>query len=111
MDNKKYDSTLFKTESGARSSLKKKLIIAFGVAAFLIFTVGVALFLKQYNYDMSNVVEKPSGEETTEETTAEVPFYEGKPNYLLVCTADGDSSVRFAILMTADMENKCVALT
>lgn len=97
----------FDTERNVRSSRVKRFAIAFSCFFILLAGVSILLLLKHYDFNLSAVI-KPSDEQTTSEETTSmyVPEVEGVRSYLLVCTDDNHSAVRFATIITADMDDK-----
>lgn len=101
----------FDTEKNARSSRSRRFAVAFSCFFILLATVSVLLLLRHYNFDLSQMV-KPSDEQTTEEKSTESPEpeVEGVRNYLLLCTADIDNSIRFISIVTADLNDKTLSI-
>ncbi len=65
--------------------------------------------LNHYDFNLSGVFTPADAQETeTEPETQPAPQVEGVRNYLLVCTADDSNAVRFASIVTADMNKKSV---
>lgn len=101
----------FDTEKNARSSRSKRFAAAFSCFFILLASVSVLLLLRHYNFDLSQIA-KPSDEQTTEESSTEAPApeVEGVRNYLLLCTADGNNSIRFISIVTADLNDKTLSI-
>lgn len=102
----------FDTEKNTRSSRSKRFAAAFSCFFILLTSVSFLLLLRHYNFDLSEMV-KPANEQKTEEetSTAPAPDVKGVHNYLLFCTADGDNTIRFISVVTADLDNKELSIT
>lgn len=100
----------FDTEKNVRSSHFKRFAVAFSCFFVLLASISFLLLLKHYDFNLSAIA-SPKEQTTAEETTVQpAPQVEGVRNYLLVCTADADSTMRFAAVVTADMNNKVLSI-
>ncbi len=112
MKNGNTSKLRFDTERNARSLRLKRFAVAFSCFFILLAGVSILLLLSHYDFNLSAVI-KPADEQTTaEETTAMyTPQVEGVRSYLLVCTDDDRSTVRFATVITADMDENELIIT
>lgn len=112
MKNGNTSKLRFDTERNARSSRHKRFAAAFSCFFILLAGISILLLLSHYDFNLSAVI-KPADEQTTvEETTAMyTPQVEGVRSYLLVCTDDDRSAVRFATVITADMDENELIIT
>lgn len=112
MKNGNSSKLRFDTERNVRSSRLKRFAAAFSCFFILLAGISVLLLLRHYDFNLSAAI-KPADEQTTaEETTAMyTPQAEGVRSYLLVCTDDNRSAVRFATIVTADMDKNKLIIT
>ena len=87
----------------------KRFTVAFSCFFVLLASISFLLLLSHYNFNLSAIT-NVNEQTTAEETTVPAPKVEGVRNYLLVCTADADSTMRFAAVVTADMNNKALSI-
>lgn len=111
MKNGNVTKLRFDTEKNVRSLRIKRFAAAFSCFFILLAGISVLLLLNHYDFNLSAIA-NPDDEQTTEEETtlSPIPQVEGIRNYLLVCTDDNSNAVRFAIVVTADMNNKDLAV-
>ncbi len=99
----------FSTEKSSRSLRFRRFAVAFSCFFILLASVSFFLLLRHYDFDLSAIASHGDEEKTTEETpTAPAPEVEGVRNYLLICTADGNNSIRFISIVTADLDRKAL---
>ncbi len=101
----------FDTEKNARSLRLKRFAAAFSCFFVLLAGISLLLFLSHYNFNLSAITTPDDEQTTIEETTVRpIPQVEGVRNYLLVCSADDGNTVRFASIVTADMNGKTLSI-
>ncbi len=84
--------------------------MAFSCFFVVLASISFLLLLKHYDFNLSAIA-NPNEQTTAEETTAQpAPQVDGVRNYLLVCTSDADNAMRFAAVVTADMNNKALSI-
>ena len=84
--------------------------MAFSCFFVLLASISFLLLLKHYDFNLSAIA-NPKEQTTAEETTVQpVPKVDGVRNYLLVCTSDADNTMRFASVVTADMNSKTLSI-
>lgn len=111
MKNGRKTKLRFDTEKNVRSLRLKRFAAAFSCFFILLAGISLLLFLSHYNFNLSAITAPADEQTTTEETTVRpIPQVEGVRNYLLVCTADDGNAVRFAGIVTADMNNKALSI-
>ncbi len=97
----------FDTEKNARSSRFRRFAVAFSCFFIILASISFLLLLSHYDFDLSAIASHGDEQQTEEETTqAPAPEVEGIRNYLLLCTADSDNSIRFISIATADLNQK-----
>lgn len=97
----------FSTEKNTRSLRLRRFAVAFSCFFILLASISFLLLLRHYDFDLSAIASHGDEEKTAEETTAApAPEVEGIRNYLLLCTADGNNSIRFISVVTADLNRK-----
>ena len=101
----------FDTEKNVRSLRFKRFAAAFSCFFILLAGISFLLLLSHYDFDLSSIT-SPESEQTTEvETTLPpAPQVEGVRSYLLFSTADSSNTVRFAAIVTADMNSKSLTV-
>ena len=99
----------FSTEKNTRSLRFRRFAVAFSCFFILLASISFLLLLRHYDFDLSAIASHGDEEKTAEETTtAPAPEVEGVRNYLLICTADRDNSIRFVSIVTADLNRKAL---
>lgn len=96
----------FDTVENVRASRFRRFVLGFCCFFVLLAGVSFLIMLKYYDFDLSKMVERNQGEESTVESSepSAVNRVGGTRNYLLICTADDGNSLRFATIVRADMD-------
>ena len=112
MKNSDGTNLRFHTDSDKKNIKFKRFLLVFFLAVLIIGGTGTALFLKYYDYDFNNVVADYSKEETTSrQEQLTVPDIEGVTNMLLCCTSDAGNKLRYACILSVDMDTHKLLLT
>ncbi len=108
---RKKSKLRFDTEKNVRTLRFKRFAAAFSCFFILVAGVSFLFMLNHYDFNLSAVFTPADTQETEPETSTQpAPAVEGVRNYLLVCTADNSNAVRFASIVTADMNKKTVCI-
>ena len=100
----------FDTEKNVRSLRFKRFAAAFSCFFVLLASISFLLLLKHYDFNLASITSINESSTKEETTVPPAPSVEGVRNYLLVCTADADNTMRFAAVVTADMNNKVLSI-
>ncbi len=96
----------FNTQKDERTAKALRFVIAFVCFFVLLGGVSFLLLLKYYDFDLSKIAKTQEEESSTEASeTAAAQAFRGEYNFLLLCTADDGNEVRFAAVLTADMDH------
>ena len=102
----------FDTERNARTTRIKRFAAAFSCFFILLAGISILLLLRHYDFNLSAIMKPADEQPTAEETTAlYTPHAEGVRSYLLVCTDDERSNIRFATVVTANMNKNELLIT
>lgn len=101
--NKNIKTSLkFRTGHEKKGKSTKRLVVLFAVVMILVASVSLAVTLAENEFNLGNIGQT-IGETTTDEITTQQESVVGKTNFLLVCTDDDSTVVRYAALLCADM--------
>ena len=102
----------FNTRKDERAAKALRFAIAFVCFFVMLGGVSFLLLLKYYDFDLSKIAKTQEEESTVEQTeTAAAQEIRGEYNYLLLCTSDADDAIRFAAVLTADLDHNALSLS
>lgn len=94
----------FKTDKEQAGKRKLTFGLFFGVGTIMLACVCLLLLLKEYDFDVDNIIGRVSQtSDTSEESTDEVIITEGSASFLLLCSDDSGEKVHHAAILSVDL--------
>lgn len=94
----------FKTDKEQAGRKKFTFALFFSIGIVMLACVCLLLLLKEYDFDIDNIIGRaPDTTETSEETTQEPVKLEGNASFLLLCSNDSGKKVHHAAILTVDL--------
>lgn len=94
----------FKTDKEQAGRRKLTFGLFFGIGTVMLACVCLLLLLKEYDFDVDNIIGRVSEtSETSDESTEQVVKPEGKANFLLLCSDDAGEKVHHAAILSVDL--------
>lgn len=94
----------FKTDKEQAGRRKLTFGLFFGIGTVMLACVCLLLLLKEYDFDVDNIIGRVSEtSETSNESTEQVVKPEGKANFLLLCSDDAGEKVHHVAILSVDL--------
>lgn len=94
----------FKTDKEQAGRRKLTFGLFFGIGTVMLACVCLLLLLKEYDFDVDNIIGRVSEtSETSGESTEQMAKPEGKANFLLLCSDDAGEKVHHAAILSVDL--------
>lgn len=105
--NYKINTSLeFKTNKEEKGHRKFTFGLIFGVSVVMLACVCVLLLLREYDFDIDNLIGRtPETTETTESTVVE-PVLEGEANFLVACSDDDSTYLHHAAIVNVSLTER-----
>ncbi len=109
--NYKINTSLeFKTNKEEKGHRRFTFGLIFGISVVMLACVCVLLLLREYDFDIDNLIGRtPETTETTETTVAE-PVLEGMANFLVACSDDDSAYLHHAAIVNVSLTERKIRI-
>lgn len=109
--NYKINTSLeFKTNKEEKGHRKFTFGLIFGIGVVMLACVCVLLLLREYDFDIDNLIGRTPETTQAEETTVPTPVLEGVANFLVACSDDDSTYLHHAAIVNVSLTDRKIKI-